>query len=79
MEEFRGVCSNAWCKGHFIYTSSDIRIVDNVEIRPSQCKKCISFNSDLSGGVKWEDKEYEGSRFDDQPHQIRYRVTNYKL
>ena len=79
MEEFRGVCSNPWCKGHFIYTTNDIKIIDDKEVPPRQCKKCISFSTELSGGVIWEDKEYEGDRFDGQPHQIRYRVTNYKL
>ena len=46
---------------------------------PTQCPKCRSFNSELSGGVEWKDKEYEGSRFDGMPHQLKYKVTNYKL
>ncbi len=93
MEIFKSVCSNPWCKSHFTYTENDMVVIkedvrtskineildDPVKVPPSVCKKCISFNNELSGGVTWVDKEYEGSRFDDQPHQIRYRVTNYKL
>ena len=30
-------------------------------------------------GVEWKDKEYEGSRFDGMPHQMKYKVTNFKL
>ena len=84
--EYRGVCSNPWCKAHFIYTdddmvlvSEDMRSTDEVKVPPRQCKKCISFDTELSGGVKWVDKEYEGSRNDGMPHEIKYKVTNFKL
>jgi len=93
MEKMKTICKNPWCKGHFYYTEtdmvevkSDIRIskIENLlnevkKVPPSQCPKCISFNSELSAGVEWKDKEYEGSRFDGIPHQIKYKVTNYKL
>ncbi len=79
MEQFKEVCSNPWCKGHFIYTLQDIIIDDGNEIHPRQCKKCQSFNNELSGGVDWKDKEYEGSRIDNTPHQIKYKVTNFRL
>ena len=46
---------------------------------PKTCSKCRSFDTNLSGGVTWTDKEYEGSRFDGMPHEIRYKVTNFKL
>ena len=46
---------------------------------PKVCKKCLSFDKELSGGIEWVDKSYEGNRFDNEPHQIRYKVTNYKL
>lgn len=46
---------------------------------PKVCKKCLSFDNELSGGIEWIDKSYEGNRFDNEPHQIRYKVTNYKL
>jgi hypothetical protein len=48
------------------------------KVPPRVCPKCRSFASELSGGVEWKDKEYEGSRFDSTPHQFRYKVTNYK-
>lgn len=92
MEQMKTVCRNPWCKAHFYYTESDmvevksdIRTskIDDVldeaqKVPPSQCPKCRSFETELSGGVEWKDKEYEGSRFDGMPHQLKYKVTNYK-
>ena len=92
MENIKNVCRNPWCKAHFYYTESDmvevksdIRTskIDDVldeaqKVPPSQCPKCRSFETELSGGVEWKDKEYEGSRFDGMPHQLKYKVTNYK-
>lgn len=75
--EYKSVCNNPWCKAHFFYGKEDIVIVEEKEVHPKKCKKCQSFDTELSGGVTWEDKEYEGDRIDG-PHQIRYRVTNYK-
>jgi len=77
--EYRSVCVNPWCKSHFIYKDIDIKEIDGKKVTPTQCKKCKSFNDELSGGITWEDKEYEGSRDDGMPHQISYKVTNFKL
>lgn len=52
--------------------------VDGSKIDPTQCKKCKSFNSDLSGGVEWKDKEYEGDRWDGQAHETKYKINRYK-
>lgn len=93
MEQMKKVCGNPWCKGHFYYTEADmvevkndIRLskIDNVlnevqKVAPKECPKCRSFATELSGGVEWVDKTYEGSRFDGMPHQMKYKVTNYKL
>lgn len=81
MEELRSVCQNPWCKATFNYTQSDMISVKGSDemIRPKVCHKCKSFDNELSGGVTWEDREYEGDRFDDRPHQIRYKVTNFKI
>lgn len=79
MEKFIMVCSSPWCKAHFEYTECDISIVDGVEVRPKVCPKCKSFDNELSDGVTWTNKEYEGSRFDGTPHEIRYKVTNFRL
>ena len=46
--------------------------------QPKECPKCKSFRSELSGGVEWKDKMYEGPRIDGRPHEIKYKVTNYK-
>ena len=79
MEEFMSVCSNPWCKSTFTYTESDFIKSEGDLIHPKQCKKCRSFCNEMSGGVEWKDKTYEGSRFDGMPHQISYKVTNFKL
>lgn len=89
MEQFRNICSNPWCKCQFFYTEKDMIINKNFneknpseeepeKIAPRECPKCKSFNTNLSGGVEWKDRNYEGSTFDGFPHQIRYKVTNYK-
>ena len=77
MEELRSVCRNPWCKAQFIYTENDMDTVDGIKMPPKECNKCKSFSGELSGGVTWKDKEYEGSRFDGLPHQIRYKINKY--
>lgn len=94
MEQFSSVCRNPWCKATFFYTENDFvfekketdkRLVKNkqeeppAKVPPIHCKKCQSFDKELSGGVSWQEKKYEGSRNDNMPHQIRYKVTNYRL
>lgn len=79
METYRAICKSPWCKASFQYTENDIIVSGDERIAPSTCPKCKSFDSELSGGVTWTDKEYEGSRFDGTPHQIRYKVTNFRL
>ena len=79
METFMAVCRSPWCKAHFEYTEKDIQVVDGNNVLPSTCPKCKSFDNELSGGITWSDKEYEGSRFDGTPHEIKYRVTNFRL
>lgn len=75
MNELRAVCRNPWCKATFFYTEKDMLN----EEAPKQCNKCRSFESELSGGIEWKDQNYEGSRFDNRPHEIKYKVTNFKL
>jgi len=93
MEQMKAVCNSPWCKATFFYKEEDMILpnsnsrtskIDNVlneneKIPPRVCPKCKSFDTELSGGVSWVDKEYEGSRFDSSPHQFKYKVTNYKL
>jgi hypothetical protein len=80
MEQLRSVCTNPWCKAHFIYSELDMKIDDKGnQTPPIVCNKCKSFNTELSGGVEWKDKEYEGSRWDSTPHEIKYKVTNFRL
>lgn len=93
MEILKKVCKNPWCKATFIYTESDMvpvvtdkrlskidNVLDEVQMEPPTiCNKCKSFATELSGGVEWNTKEYEGSRFDSTPQEFKYKVTNYKL
>lgn len=74
----RTVCKNPWCKGTFEYKESDmVDSDDGRKIPPPQCPKCSSFANELSGGIEWKEKKYEGSRFDGQSHQISYKVNKY--
>lgn len=73
-----GICGNPWCKARFEFDESQMVEVDGVLKDPKQCPKCVSFDTQMSGGVSWNTKEYEGSRFDGMPHQIKYRVTNFR-
>ena len=74
MEE--AICKNKWCKAPFKVRDKDIKIVNNKKIIPKQCPKCKSFNDDLSDGVEWEDKEYEGNPWkgvQEIKHNVNYR------
>ncbi len=62
------VCQNPWCKATFEFKE---------DVTPQICNKCKSFDRDLSGGITWTEKKYEGSRFDDTPHQIKIDVRKY--
>lgn len=77
--ERKSICSNPWCKGTFTFNDNDLINVDGVLEEPKQCKKCLSFSNDLSGGVTWQERQYEGDKYTNEPHQIKYRVTNFKL
>ena len=79
MEQQKKICSNPWCKGTFFFTEQDFVEVDGELLPPTQCKKCLSFSNELSGGVEWVDKKYEGSRDDGTSHSFRYKVTNFRL
>lgn len=87
----KSVCRNPWCKSHFYYTENDMIIVgvnklngkidellDHVEkVPPTECPKCRSFNQELSGGVSWNEKKYEGSRDDGLAHPMSINISKY--
>jgi hypothetical protein len=77
METMKTVCRNAWCKATFLYTEDDCKEVDGVKVGPNICTKCKSFDAEMSGGVTWEDKVYEGDRFDSIPHEFKYKIRNF--
>lgn len=65
MELKQSMCKNPWCKAHFNYESDEA---------PDTCYKCQSFDGELSGGVTWSEKKYEGNRYDGQSHPISINV-----
>ncbi len=69
----RVVCKNFWCKGTFLVDEAQLEIINR-----RICPKCISFDTELSGGVSFtENKEYPGERFDDSFHQMDIKVKKY--
>jgi hypothetical protein len=69
MEETREtICSNPWCKVIFSHS---------IELKPKQCPKCQSFDTELSGGVTWTEKKYEGPRWDGKGHEMTMNITKY--
>ena len=75
---FMAICRNPWCKASFPFCEENIKEADGTIVEPKECPKCRSFDTEMGGGVTWTDKQYEGDRFDGMPHQIKYRVTNYR-
>jgi len=73
----RTVCSNPWCKATFFFTELDCKKVDDSIIEPKFCQKCKSFETELSGGITWQDKEYEGDRFDPIPQEFKYKIRKF--
>jgi len=78
MENLSTVCRNPWCKATFFYTENDMIDEGESKVPPQVCKKCNSFNSELSGGVEWIDREYPKDYPNMRYHQIKYKVTNYR-
>ncbi len=70
-DDIRLVCSNPWCKAHFFFEKNE------EDIYPKECNKCKSFDYQLSAGVTWETKKYEGDRMDGMPHTFRYKINKF--
>jgi hypothetical protein len=67
------ICNNPWCKVGFELTE----IESNSDNHPKVCPKCRSFDNELSGGVSWVEKKYEGSRNDGLPHQVNFKINKF--
>lgn len=63
--ENSAICKSPWCRVRFEYVGDNI---------PDQCPKCRSFDNELSGGVTWVDKRYDGVRYDPSPHHIDIKI-----
>lgn len=74
MKSIKSVCSNQWCKATFEVMESDMTVgVDGEFEIPKFCRKCIA-QEDF---VSWEDKRYEGERWDGTPHQFTYKIKKF--
>ena len=62
------VCSKPYCKAPFTFEPEGEDFV-----RPSVCPKCQS----QEDSVVWEDKTYEGERWDGTPHQFSYKIRKF--
>lgn len=77
MQELKTVCCNPWCKATFSYKEEDMTILNNDKIPPKVCPKCKSFDTEMSDGVSWEERKYEGDPWSGT-HRIKYNITNYR-
>jgi hypothetical protein len=69
MEKVIRICGKPFCKGHF-----EVDKIESEELSyPEFCPKCTRDE----GMVTWEDKKYEGSRWDGTPHQFSYKIKKY--
>lgn len=75
MEEIgKSVCSKPWCKATFlVYEQNVTRTEDGGIIYPQICPKCRA----QEGSVTWEEKRYEGDRWDGTPHEFSYKIKKY--
>jgi len=75
------ICKNPWCKAIFSYAEKDMEIdIEGDRIVPKYCKKCISFDTELSAGILWtsNDPHYISTKERLIPNEIRYKVTKYR-
>jgi hypothetical protein len=69
MEKVIRVCRKPFCKAHF-----EVDKIDSEEISyPEFCPKCVGNERNVS----WEDKKYEGERWDGTPHEFSYKIKKY--
>lgn len=65
------LCRNPWCKAQFrvnIYPGEPL---------PKVCNKCKDFDENLSNGVTFTEKKYEGNRNDGNTHEVKIDVNDY--
>ena len=72
-EKSEYICRNSYCKSKYMeirknYYSSD---------RYKTCKKCRSFNEELSDGVTFNKKQYSGERYDNKSHETQFKFSDY--
>jgi hypothetical protein len=68
------VCSSPWCKATFeVHPHEVVKSESGDEIYPSKCMGCRGNDK----FVTWEDKSYEGDRWDGTPHEFMYKIRKY--
>ncbi len=74
MERYTKVCEKPWCKATFIVLESNLeKGEDGSPILPKFCPNCEI----QEPVVSWEEKKYEGERWDGTPHEFRYKIKKY--
>lgn len=66
MEKY--ICSKPYCKAPFF-----VEPRDEDQPAPDFCPKCKA-QDEL---ITWEDKSYEGERWDGTPHQFSYKIKKF--
>ena len=64
----RDVCSNKWCRATYEFEGEDA---------PGFCQKCNSFNNQLSGGVTWQDRNYNEPLYDGKEHRSTMIINDH--
>lgn len=70
----KAVCGKPFCKATFsVYEEYVNRDEEGKYIIPKFCPGCTSQEDTVS----WEDKRYEGDRWDGTPHQFTYKIKKF--
>lgn len=62
------ICSKPYCKAPFVFEPED-----EDSVVPRFCPKCESQEE----FTVWEDKTYDGDRWDGTPHQFSYKIKKF--
>ena len=67
------VCGKLFCKATFKVGQDNPRDEEGKLLVPKFCPSCTRQECQ----VTWEDKRYEGERWDSTPHQFTYKIKKF--
>jgi hypothetical protein len=68
------ICSKPFCKAPFTVVETELVLEsDGNYVIPQFCPKCVAQDEMIS----WEDKRYEGDRWDGTPHEFSYKIKKF--